>query len=180
MAGTNRELLKAHIDNHMEKVIWPRIRKNGIEYCNTMCRKAIQSRESAPNSHDFTGNLLNSIVAAMYEDKQFVYASYASDNGIAPPIQVEMTQKKGRYYFKVDYRGAKSSYSPEVKTKGTYGQDDAKKFVQSYKPKTKAKFEIVIAYTTAYATFVDMVRQTTGISLVYEQLASTASQELGK
>lgn len=180
MGETNRSLLQSHINAHLDNVIWPKIRENGREYCDKMCKEAIASRHKSPNAHDFTGNLLNSIVVAMYEDKKFIYAAFASDNGVSQPVQGQMTKKRGRYYFKIDYTGVKSSYNPEIETKEGLGSEDAKNFVSSYKPKTKAKFEIVVAYTTAYANFVEMKRNTTGILFVKAELERTASQELGK
>lgn len=140
-------------------------------YCDELCLKAIEARNV--RGHNFTGNLITSIVACVYREKKPVYACYAGDS-LPEPIQVKMTYPKN-YFFKEDYDGATSSYMPNVKTNEGWGQDDAVHFFRTYKVKGDAIFTIVIAYPVEYAPFVEEARHTTGILATYAE-AQTISR----
>lgn len=129
-----------------------------------------------PLAHDFTGNLLNSIVVCLYRERKPILAWYAYesiDNAIAP----KMTAPK-RYWFESDYQNTESAYhykSPaEVETDMGFGENDAKRFFMGYKPKGKNMFDIIVAYTTEYAEWVEMHRHTTGVLRAYENAGKIA------
>lgn len=133
-------------------------------YAQNIVYKAIEFRKKAPGAHDFTGNLLNSIVAAVYQDKGFKKAFFAGETGIKSPRYYEMTAShngNGHYHFKIDYEGGESNYTAEIETLRRKGIDDAYEFVSTYVP-DRDDFLVIIAYTTEYATFVEMERETTG------------------
>lgn len=131
------------------------------EYARSIVYKAIEYRLSDEAAHNFTGNLLNSIVAAVYYNGDFKDAFFSGETGIRQPRYYEMTSSHGRYFFKVDYSGKTSVFTPEIETLRRRGIDDAYEFVSTYQPKTKG-YVVVVAYTTEYASFVEMERHTTG------------------
>lgn len=131
------------------------------EYARSIVYKAIEYRLSEKEAHNFTGNLLNSIVAAVYYNREFKSASFSGETGIRQPRYYEMTASHGRYFFKVDYNGKKSVYVPEIETLRRKGIDDAYEFVSTYTPKMDG-YVVVVAYTTEYAEFVELERHTTG------------------
>ena len=135
------------------------------KYCWSILQAAIKARESNPNAHDFTGNLLNSIVVCLYRRRKPVIAYFSSSlvgEAIRPKMRV-LTTKEKRYGFNPDYSGKHSVYKPTVNTNGGWGRDDAEEFFETYVPKGNNMFDIVVAYTVEYANWVEIQRQTTGI-----------------
>lgn len=141
------------------------IEKRCKSYCDELCRRAIENRQEAPGKHNFTGNLITSIVTCVYREHKPVYACYAGDS-LPTPIQVKMTAPR-RYHFDYDYQGDSSNYKATVKTNEGWGQDDAVEFFQSYRPDGKHIFDIVVAYPVEYAQFIEDERHTTGILQTY-------------
>ncbi len=152
-------------ENAMLKIfstLEPKMRR----YCDEVVEAAYRFRTSEPYAHNFTGNLLNSIVCLLYKRGKLVYASYLHDT-VKGPIHGKMTATyRGypqKYDFKQDYDSSSSHYEASVWTNEGYGYDDAKRFASEYPPRIKdAFFEMVLAYTTEYATFVEAQRHTTG------------------
>lgn len=136
---------------------------------------AVKQRESTPGKHDFTGNLLNSIVSAVYKDKSLTKAYFSGETGIKAPRYYEMTASHGRYHFKVDYEGVTSNYTPDIETLRRKGLDDAYEFVSTYTPQING-FVIVVAYTTDYADFVEQQRKTTGFLSTFKYANKVATQ----
>jgi hypothetical protein len=134
-------------------------------FARALLTEAIANREMAPNKHNFTGNLLGSIVVCVYEDNKPFIAYYPAQYGIKA-IRFKMTAPRS-YGFKRDYEGTESHYDPEIETNEGWGEDDAKEFFQEYNPGSKTKFCIVVAYTTEYASFVEAARHTTGFTNTY-------------
>lgn len=134
-------------------------------FARALLTEAIANREMAPNKHNFTGNLLNSIVVCVYEDNKPQTAYYPAQYGIKA-IRFKMTAPRS-YGFKRDYEGTESHYDPEIETNEGWGEEDAKEFFQEYNPGSRAKYCIVVAYTTEYASFVEAVRHTTGFTDTY-------------
>lgn len=136
------------------------------EYCKSILESAIKARESNPNAHDFTGNLLNSIVVCLYKRRKPVIAYYSSSN-VAKAIRPKMSPLSSmdkRYAFNPDYSGRYgSTYKPTVTTNKGWGKDDAEEFFGSYVPQGNNMFDIVVAYTTEYANWIEIQRKTTGI-----------------
>lgn len=144
-----------------EKDIEAAVLKEIENLAQNLIYEAIKARMAEPEAHNFTGNLLNSIVAAVYKDKELDKAFFASDTGIRQPRYYEMTASHGRYHFKIDYSGQESNYEPEIETLHRKGKDDAYEFISTYRP-TVNGFVVVVAYTAEYATWVEIERSTTG------------------
>ena len=160
MAGTNKNIAdKAFKD--FKKVMEHETQREVELYAQNILFKAIEFRMKDPNAHNFTGNLLNSIVVAVYLDKDLKKAFFSGETGIRQPRYYEMTASHGRYHFKVDYEGKESNFTPEIETLRRKGLDDAYEFVSTYSPGING-FVVVVAYTTEYADFVQMQRGTTG------------------
>ena len=133
------------------------------KYCWRILDAAIKARERNPKAHNFTGNLLNSIVVCLYRRKNPVIAYYSSSL-VLEAIRPKMRKRKRiPVSFNPDYEGRITKYLPTVQTNGGWGYEDAQEFFESYTPHGDNMFDIVVAYTTEYANWVEMERQTTGI-----------------
>lgn len=142
------------------------------KFCTDLCIQAVRERKTAPGAHDFTGNLITSIVVCLYRDGVARDAWYSAQYE-KKAIQIKMRHRpvKKRYYFPVDYSGEDgTTYTPAEDSPdvtGRYGVDDARAFFQQYKPMGRHLFDIVIAYPVEYANWVEMHRSTTGILQAY-------------
>lgn len=155
------------------KAVMDEIERRCVKYCDQLCLEAIEHRQSAPGKHNFTGNLINSIVTCVYREKKPVYACYAGDS-LPQAIQVKMTAPE-HYHFSYDYEGEESDYTAEVKTDKGWGENDARRFFRSYRPSGDYIFHIVVAYPVEYASFVERKRGTTGILGTWSE-----AQRIGK
>lgn len=165
MAGTNASAIKA-VEDYKKKVLED-LEKRAKYFCEALCQAAIKFRETNPYKHDFTGNLLNSIVVCLYDSKKSpIYAVYAAEK-VPKAIQVKMTAGY-LYRFGRDYEQDRSFYKPEVDTNQGWGEDDAREFFNSYRPSGNNLFTIVVAYPTEYAEWVEIKRGTTGIMTTYD------------
>jgi len=137
-------------------------RKRLQRWCQDLVRQAVTMRLGDPKAHNFTGNLLNSIVVCLYEDGKPVKAWFASDDGRVQSANMpKMT--KGRYYFaQGDFEGAKSFYNASMGTDKGWGIEDAKNFFANFVPDGKNMFDVVVAYPVEYADWVQIQRNTTG------------------
>lgn len=177
MSATNELVNKAFVEYRRQ--MESETEKQCRSFCAELCRFAVLFRLREPNAHDFTGNLISSIVVALYRNKKPIYVSYAND--IMPKaIQVEMTKSHGRYIFRRDYDGEEhTAYVPEVETDESLGLDDAMRVVRSYKPVGKNMFDILVAYSTEYAEFVENERATTGFLNTYDHAKYAGIKFLG-
>lgn len=149
------------------KRILDEVEKRCRKFCTDLCQEAIKERQHAEGAHNFTGNLINSIVVCLYREKEPINAYYAGQY-VPKAIQVKMrARKKKPYHFNPDYDGDKSHYLPEVQTNGGWGVDDARNFFQQYMPQGNNLFDIVVAYPVEYGEWVEMKRGTTGIMQTY-------------
>ena len=144
-----------------EKEIEKEALKEIENFAQNLIYEAIKQRQMNPDKHDYTGNLLNSIVAAVYYKKDLKKAFFSGETGIREPRYYEMTASHGRYFFRVDYEGRESNYIPRIETLRHKGIEDAYEFISTFKPDT-SDFVIVVAYTTDYALWIEQQRQTTG------------------
>lgn len=129
--------------------------------CEQAVKTAIDARLSDPRARDFTGNLINSIACALYRDGKLVHVTYSKDE-IASPIRRKMTYPKV-YTFKPGWDDEPVvHFVPEIKTGEKSGGQDALEFIKKFKADKKAKLELVFAYTTEYASYVEAARGTTG------------------
>lgn len=157
---TNKQVIKQAFQKFQNQID-DEVQRETVLLAQNLVYRAIQEREKNPRKHDFTGNLLNSIVSAVYKDKNFVKAFFSGETGLKSPRYYEMTASHGRYHFKIDYEGRESNFNPEIETLRRKGLDDAYEFVSTYSPDTNG-FVVVVAYTTDYADFVEQQNATTG------------------
>ena len=173
MSGSNERKITSAI-NRFLKEKYDEMEQRMCKFCDEIIDSAITFRLENSKAHNFTGNLINSIIAALYREGKFVMAVTPGMNqGIDPPIRRKMTYPH-HYYFGLnakgelqklgyDYDTARSSYyEPELVTGPSYGNTDAKNFAAKFKSNRKNVFHIVVAYTTEYASFVEAKRHTTG------------------
>lgn len=134
-------------------------------WCHELVQAAIKMRLEDPKAHNFTGNLLNSIVVCLFENGSPYKAFYAADDGrVKSAIMPKMTARSRPYSFGKtgDYEGRPSHYTATVETNSGWGLDDAKEFFASFKPGGRDMFNIVVAYPVEYADWVQSQRNTTG------------------
>jgi hypothetical protein len=166
MPVTNRQIVHEAIAGY-KTAIFDEVEKRCRKFCTDLCQEAIRARKNAPGAHNFTGNLINSIVVCLYRNREPINAYYAAQY-VPKAIQVKMRQRtRKRYRFNPDYDGDKSHYLPTVQTNGGWGEDDARHFFQDYVPKGKNLFDIVVAYPVEYGNWVETQRSTTGILQSY-------------
>ena len=163
MDATNMRIVREAIADYHKKME-DDVEKRCRIYCNALCEYAIEFRNSA-GGHNYTGNLLNSIVVCLYKNRQPIFAEYAAEY-IPKAIQVKMTAPK-HYHFTRDYDGEESDYHAEIQTDEGWGEEDARKFFNSYRPEGKNLFDIVVAYPVEYAGFIEEASQATGIMELY-------------
>ena len=177
MSATNKAVIhKAFAD--YRKQILDEVEIRCRKFCTDLCQEAINARQNTEGAHNFTGNLLNSIVVCLYREREPINAYYAAQY-VPKAIQVKMRERKRKSYrFNPDYDGDKSHYLPTVQTNGGWGEDDARNFFQNYTPKGKNLFDIVIAYPVEYANWIEIKRGTTGIMRAYSWSEQVSIQYL--
>lgn len=144
-----------------KKEIEDKVEQNCKVYCKYILDAAITWRLHTEGAHNFTGNLINSIVVCLYKKNEPLVAYY-SHSKVKRSIFHKMTQRKQVYDFYKDWDGVESMFDADEKTDEGYGENDAKKFFQQYRPNSNSLFDIVVAYPVEYADFVENKRQTTG------------------
>lgn len=159
----NKAVINRAVDHYKNQVIIPKMEAELEKWCSHILDAAIMERQMNPNAHNFTGNLLNSIVVCLYRNRKPVMAWYAHDR-VPEAIMPKMKKRlRKRVFFKRDYDGEPSAYLPTVDTNGGWGYEDAQEFFESYTPNGNNLFDIVVAYTVEYANWVQIQRATTGI-----------------
>lgn len=169
MSATKAQILRA-IDDYREKII-AEVEKRCRNYCENLIWWAIRYRKTAFDAHDFTGNLLNSIVVCLYKNRQPLTAFFAAGK-IPKAISVKMSANnrgRKRYYFQPDYSGEFTGFRADVETDKGWGENDARIFFNSFMPKGKNLFDIVVAYPVEYAEWIEELRGTTGILNTYTE-----------
>ena len=167
MSATNSQIIHNRIVEYRER-IFDEVEKRCRKFCTDMCQEAIRARQTADGAHNFTGNLLNSIVVCLYREREPINAYYAAQY-VPKAIQVKMRARERRSYrFSPDYDGVNSHYLPTIQTNGGWGEDDARIFFQNYIPKGNNLFDIIVAYPVEYANWVEIQRSTTGILQAYQ------------
>ncbi len=167
MSETNATIIRKAFADY-RKEIFNEVEIRCRKFCTDLCQEAIRARQESDGAHNFTGNLINSIVVCLYKNKEPINAYYAAQY-VPKAIQVKMRYRKRKSYrFNPDYDGEKSHYLPTVQTNGGWGEDDARRFFQSFVPGGKNLFDIVVAYPVEYGKWVEMKRGTTGILRTYE------------
>lgn len=140
-------------------------------FCRALLALVVGNRLHNKEAHQFTGNLINSIVVILFDRNTGVKSDYYAYDDLKAPIRKEMsavtsrgTRRKNAVHFRpADWQGTiDSMYKPEVATDESMGPQDARAFASSWSPSTGKAFEICVAYTSEYAEWVEQQRQTTG------------------
>lgn len=135
---------------------------------NLLCRNiltgAIRARLSQQRGHDYTGNLLNSIVVVLYDEGAIsTVLTSGKDGMIRQPISGKMYARKKPFYFPKDYSGrSQSHYIADVTTNRGYADEDIERFLAENNPSFTNGYCITVAYTVEYADWIESQRQTTG------------------
>lgn len=166
MSATNAQIVHRAIEDYRKK-IFDEVEKRCRKFCSDLCQAAITAREENLVAHNFTGNLITSIVVCLYREREPINAYYAAQY-LPKAIHVKMTTRKYGYRFKPDYDGVNSKYRPEIETDRGWGVNDAKRFFRNYTPKGKNLFDIVIVYPVEYANWIEIERGSTGIMQAYD------------
>ncbi len=162
MSNTSSQLIK--ILGEQKERLYEKWEGRLTEFCKELVRYAVEERLSDPSAHNYTGNLINSIVVMMFREGQFTHVFEA---GVRQPITYKMSGPT-KYHFTVDWDGAESNYEAEVTTNRGFGNADAYEFSHRYKANPNAIFEIVLAYPVEYAEFVENLRGTVGYAAMWE------------
>lgn len=169
----NKAVITKAVEDYKNRVIIPTMEARLKSWCSQILDASILARQRNPKAHNFTGNLLNSIVVCLYKNREPVMAWYASDR-VPEAIMPKMKKRqRKRVFFSRDYDGRESAYLPTVETNGGWGKDDAQNFFENYVPKGNNLFDVVIAYPVEYADWVQMHRATTGILNAYSYAERT-------
>jgi len=141
--------------------------------CYNLLESAILFRDAA-GGHNFTGNLINSIIIGLYRQGILQYAWIPADEfGIKEPIREQMTAP-GVYRFRPDWDGTMhSSYKPQMPADSSInGIAAAQRKLGEYKPSRNYLFEILVLYGADYASWVEMKRGTTGFAALSNHIHS--------
>lgn len=188
MSGNNETILREALTS-FRKQQYDKLEVRLVRYCGQILTQAVNARLFANNAHNFTGNLINSIVVGLFrEGKLVMFVTPSSEQGIERPIRKKMTYPF-KYYFSEDTKRSKygldydqthpsSFYEPELKTNLAYGTGDARRFIKSYPASKNAVFQIVVGYTTEYASWVETKRHTTGYMEMIDWVQMTAGERL--
>lgn len=153
-----------------DKQILDETEKRLKSWCYDLMVKAYKNRLSSPRAHDFTGNLINSIMVGLYRNGDPIYVCIVGEHGVVrAPVTGKMRIRPSKlgytakmYRFKNDWSGASSAYVPTIQTNGGNGIDDARLFFRNFRPSGKNMFDVIVAYPVEYANWVESERQTTG------------------
>lgn len=177
-AHWRKEIEKA-IDEYYKKDMTPVIYKDLAEWCKSLIRYAVEERLHSIGGHNFTGNLINSIVVILYSKQQKKKEAYYSNTISGKPAimhEVSALNARGRLRaYDIHFRPGSRFPSPDwsgtfstlkassiIPTDESMGFMDAVNFVRMWKPLTGKDFEVCVAYTSEYASFVEAERHTTG------------------
>lgn len=178
MAGTNKAIVEKafkDFEKRMDQQVFGQLDK----YCRDILRKAVWERQHFTGGHNFTGNLVNSIVVCMFRKSTGKKYKYFAYDTIKLPIRRELSaltsrgkRRKNRIIFhpgsrfgSQDWSGEWSTLKPDnlIPTDESWGQNDAVQFASIWYPtNTNLDFTICVAYASEYASFVEHERHTTG------------------
>lgn len=151
MQGISQKQLE-QLSNQVRQTILDKSERTMDKIAREILDFAIHRRRTEPGAHNFTGNLINSIIVLLYKKGDLVSAYFAIDKLGKAPIQVKMTFPK-RYGFSRDWDNASSTFTPSVETNEGWGYDDARDLASTYQSSRKNLFEIVVGYPVEYAEF---------------------------
>lgn len=164
--NANKKIIGDAFENFRLNVMPVEIIKELKLICQNLLISAIHYRLRLSHSgggHDFTGNLINSIVVVLYQDGEIADVWAAGEHGqIKKPICRKMTARKKAYYYSNDYSNTQSKYRAEIETNRGVADEDIEQFLNSNAPSVQKGFCVTVAYTVEYAEWVEIERQTTG------------------
>jgi len=166
MAGNNISVIENAFREFESKTVIPEMLKRISLHCQNLLVSALRNRLSLSHrtGHDYTGNLINSIVVVLYQDGEIADIWAAGDQGqIRKPKFRKMTARKKWYVYSNDYSNTSSRYRAEVPTNRGFADEDIQNFLNSNRPSIQKGFCVTVAYTVEYAEWVEIERGTTGI-----------------
>lgn len=188
MAGANINAINdafKTFKNEIDETVFQELDK----WCQSILKNAIAFRFNEPEGHNFTGNLINSIVVILYRKSTGTSTKYFAYDKIKFPIRRELSglnarkrQRKNRIWFSPDWSGENSAIrgSGLIPTDESWGQNDAITFANNWLPSTtNCDFVICVAYTSEYASFVEHERNTTGILQTESFVGHSAIEWIG-
>ena len=137
-------------------------------HCQNILLRAVKFRLGLAytKGHNYTGNLINSIVVILYDDGEISNIWTAGEDGqIKKPKFQKMTARKKKYYYSNDYSNVSSRYKAEVPTNRGVADEDIESFINTNEPSIKKGWSITVAYTVEYASWVEQEHGTTGYLL---------------
>lgn len=165
ISSLNNGIIEKAFKNFRSNTIPLEILKELKLICQNLLISAIhyRLRLSHTEGHDFTGNLINSIVVVLYQDGEIAEIWAAGEHGqIKKPICRKMTARRKAYFYNNDYSNTQSRYRAEIETNRGVADEDIQAFLNSNVPSVKEGFCVTVAYTVEYAEWVEMERGTTG------------------
>ena len=181
----NLKVIRDAFKQFREVTVVNEIYKSLDDFCrNLLLDAVIYNRRLNPEAHQYTGNLINSIVVILFDKNNGVKSDYYAYDRLKSPIRREMSAKTTRggmrkraVHFRPDWQGTPHSrYHPELVTDESFGPADARGFAASWMPVTGKDFEICVAYTSEYAEWVEIHHHSTGFlnSMRYAKQAMTS------
>ena len=165
LSSQNRKVVEDAFREFRNKTMHNEVIKQLSLICQNILISAIhyRLRLSHAQGHDFTGNLINSIVVVLYQDGEIADVWSAGEQGqIKKPICRKMTARKKAYFYRNDYSNTQSKYRAEIPTNRGVADEDIQMFLNSNAPNVKEGFCVTVAYTVEYAEWVELERGTTG------------------
>lgn len=195
--------------DQMQAYIEKKVESKCRELTRQVLLRALYYREQLTQSgigHNYTGNLINTIVCAFYKNGTLDHAYLGSKEVRRHPIMAKMTNRKNgmprTYYYGArfkahleksrakygekayvsghsgpDWDDTSSTYYATVKTNTNTSPDrDAQQFVSSYTPTVTKGYAIVLAYPVEYAPYIEKERSSTGMALVQDEYNAKKSQ----
>lgn len=165
MAGNNKSVTEKAFKDFENGVMREEMTKQISLHCMNILISAIRNRLSLSHrvGHDYTGNLINSIVVVLYQDGEIADMWTAgSDGQVKKPKFRKMTARKRMYVYSNDYSNSSSRYRAEVPTNRGVADEDIENFLNTNTPSIQKGFCVTVAYTVEYAEWVEIERGTTG------------------
>ena len=165
MADNNVSIINKAFKEFANGVMREEMTKQISLHCLNLLISAIRNRMSLSHriGHDYTGNLINSIVVVLYQDGEIADIWTAGEAGqVRKPKFRKMSARKKMYVYSNDYSNSSSRYRAEIPTNRGVADEDIQNFLSTNTPSIQKGFCVTVAYTVEYAEWVEMERGTTG------------------
>lgn len=164
MADINKKMIEQAFRNFGTEMHNEIIKQLSL-ICQNILVDAIRNRLRLSHSqgHDYTGNLINSIVVILYQDGEIADIWSAGEQGqVRKPKFRKMSARKKMYVYSNDYSMTSSRYRATVPTNRGFADEDVQTFINTNTPDIQNGYCVTVAYTVEYAEWVEMERGTTG------------------